>query len=194
MPHLPRGAKAGTTLIQWCASVLAVSGCAPGAGQGRGGAPVVVLAAAARDRMGQVFARFNQHWNELGDLNTLERMLGTIRPTQREYLGCLQGEIDGDTVRVDGSVPATGMKQLQLAVTGSCDSVPRLVGTWHSHPYRADPQNLPIKERRLSAQDLETFGSSPYAVTIVIWDVDSLDTAVRWHGKVVHPARVISWR
>jgi hypothetical protein len=157
-----------------------------------GGAPVVVLARAARDSMNSAFARSNQHWDELADLNTMERMLGTIRPTQHEFLGCLQGEAERGRITIDGWVPARDMKQLQLAVAGSCDAVPRLVGTWHTHPYRADLRNLPIKERRLSAQDLETFGASRLLVTLVMWDEDSVDAAVRLpDGQVVHPARVI---
>lgn len=169
--------------------ILLAAGCAARPAKERG--PVLVLAAAARDSMNAAFARSNQHWNELADLNTMERMLGTIRPTQREYLGCLQGEVDGETVRVDAWVPARDMKRLQLAVAGSCDSVPRLVGTWHTHPYRADLQNLPIKERRLSARDLETFAGSRLRVTLVMWDVDSVDAALRAvDGRVVHPARV----
>jgi hypothetical protein len=154
--------------------------------------PVVVLARAARDSMNAAFARSNEHWNELADLNTMERMLGTIRPTQREYLGCLQGEVNGEVVRIDGWVPARDMKQLQLAVAGSCDSVPRLVGTWHTHPFRADLRNLPVKERRLSAQDLQTFGGSRLRVTLVMWDHDSIDAALRTGpGAMLHPARVV---
>jgi hypothetical protein len=154
--------------------------------------PVVLLAPGARDSMNAAFDRSNEHWNELADLNTMERMLGTIRPTQREYLGCLQGRSQGDTVRIDGWIPARDMKQLQLAVAGSCDSVPRLVGTWHTHPFRADLQNLPVKERRLSAQDLSTFAGSRLKVTLVMWDRDSVDAALRTAGgDVVHPARLL---
>jgi proteasome lid subunit RPN8/RPN11 len=142
--------------------------------------------------MTAVFQRFNRHWNELADLNTLEQMLGTIRPTQREYLGCLQGIVRSDTIRVDAWVPAAEMKQLQLAVTGSCDSVPRLVGTWHTHPYRADLGNHPVKEPLLSRQDLETFRQSPHRVTLLMWDEDSVDAAVKQRGRVVHPAAVIT--
>ncbi len=161
------------------------------AGSAHDRAPAVVLSRAARDSMNAVFARSNEHWDELADLNTMERMLGTIRPTQREFLGCLQGQARGRSIQIDAWVPAVDMKQLQLAVTGSCDSVPRLVGTWHTHPYRADLQNLPIKERRLSAQDLETFVGSRLAVTLVMWDQDSLDAAVRAaDGGIVHPAQV----
>ena len=151
---------------------------------------VVLLARGARDSMSVVFRRFNEHWDELGDLNTLERMLGTVRPTQREYLGCLQGSVRGDTLWVQGWQPAADMKQLQLAVAGNCDTVSHLLGTWHTHPYRADLQNLPIKERSLSAQDLETFRASGLSVTLVMWDVDSLDAAVRDGRDVIHPAAI----
>ncbi len=153
--------------------------------------PVVLLQRSTLDSMTAVFSRFNEHWNELGDLNTLEKMLGTVRPTQREYLGCLQGSLAGDTVRIDGWTPAADMKQLQLAVAGSCDSVARLVGTWHTHPYRADLQNLPVKEPHLSPQDLETFAESSLSVTLVVWDADSVDSAVRDGSSIVHPAVVV---
>lgn len=154
-------------------------------------AGALVIPRAVRDSMNAVFVASNQHWNELGDLNTLERMLGTVRPTQREYLGCLQGTVRGGVVRVDGWTPARDMKRLQLAVAGTCDSVPRVVGTWHTHPFRADLQNLPLKERVLSPQDLETFGSSHYRASVVVWDVDSIDAVVRDpDGTVRHPAVV----
>ena len=173
-------------------AALLVWGTACGARSAEERGPVIVLARAARDSMNAAFARSNEHWNELADLNTMERMLGTIRPTQREYLGCLQGEVDGEGVRIDSWVPARDMKQLQLAVAGSCDFVPRLVGTWHTHPFRADLRNLPVKERRLSTQDLQTFGGSRFRVTLVMWDYDSIDAALRsGSGATLHPARVV---
>lgn len=153
--------------------------------------PRIEVTRAAVEAMDTAFAHSNEHWDELADLNTMERMLGTVRPTQREFLGCLQGQVEGRTVRVEGWVPARDMKQLQLAVAGSCDSVPRLVGTWHTHPYRADLKNLPIKERQLSRQDLDTFGGSGLAATLVMWDRDSLDGAARLQGgPVIHPAEL----
>jgi hypothetical protein len=142
--------------------------------------------------MNTVFQRFNQHWDELADLTTLERMLGTVRPTQLEYLGCLQGTVGQDTIRIEGWTPASNMKQLPLAVDGSCDDVPGLVGTWHTHPYRADLQNKAVKERALSRQDLATFGASSFPVTLVMWDVDSVDAAVRAHDSLTHPATVVT--
>ena len=156
-----------------------------------GGDPTVIISRTARDSMNAAFDRSNEHWNELADLNTMERMLGTIRPTQREFLGCLQGRAGWRTVRIDRWTPAAAMKQLQLAVAGNCDSVPDLIGTWHTHPFRADLRNLPIKERGLSAQDLETFTGTALAVTLVMWDRDSVDVALRGaDGRLVHPARV----
>jgi hypothetical protein len=174
----------------WALPLLALA--APARSTFSGSPPVVVLSRQALESMTTVFQEFNQHWNELAELNTLERMLGTIRPTQREYLGCLQGAVSRDTIRIDGWVPAAGMKQLQLAVTGSCDSVSRLIGTWHTHPYRADLENRPIKEPRLSRQDLETFRLSGYRVTLLMWDLDSVDAAVKRGGEVAHPAIVIT--
>jgi hypothetical protein len=176
--------------ILMLAALTLPCGSAPGESTARD-APRIVLSRTARDSMSTAFARSNEHWNELADLNTMERMLGTIRPTQREFLGCLQGRVDGRTLWIESWVPARDMKQLQLAVTGSCDSVPRLIGTWHTHPYRADLRNLPIKERHLSAQDLETFAGSGLAAVLVMWDPDSIDAALRRpDGGVLHPAPV----
>jgi len=173
-----------------CLAMAAV-GFAPRATASRRADADVALPRTIRDSMNAVFLASNEHWNELGDLNTLERMLGTVRPTQREYLGCLQGTVRDGVVRIDGWMPAHDMKRLQLAVTGSCEGVPRLLGTWHTHPYHADLENLPIKERSLSPQDLETLRTSDYAVMLVIWDVDSLDAAVRVpDGTTRHPAAV----
>ena len=194
-------APAGPPRARWRRTVLlaGVVVCAAlvagGLGFGRAvlqrGDPGLVLPKAIRDSMDGVFVASNEHWNELGDLNTLERMLGTVRPTQREYLGCLQGTVRDGAVRVDGWTPASEMKRLQLAVSGSCDGVPRLVGTWHTHPFRADAQNLPLKERTLSLQDLRTFDATGYSASIVIWDVDSIDAAVRApDGSVHHPAAI----
>ncbi|MDQ3223501.1 MAG: hypothetical protein M3Q75_08555 [Gemmatimonadota bacterium] len=152
---------------------------------------VLLLTRAARDSMSSVFRHFNQHWDELADLTTLEQMLGTIRPTQLEYLGCLQGSVQGDTVRIESWQPAADLKQLQFAVDGNCDTVPRLLGTWHTHPYRADLQNRAIKERSLSAQDLDTFAGAPFSVMLVMWDIDSVDAALRsGSGSLIHPAAV----
>ena len=154
--------------------------------------PAVLLPRAVLASMSAAFTNSNQHWNELEDLNTLTQMLGTVKPTQREFLGCLQGEVMRDTLLIQGWAPARHMKQLQFAVTGDCDGLPGFVGTFHTHPYRADLQNLPLKERSLSRQDLETFAAAPDLVTMAVWDADSVDAAIKdSKGGIVHPATVI---
>jgi hypothetical protein len=153
---------------------------------------MLVLAPGVRDSINAIFLRFNVHWNELAETNTLTQMLGTGRPTQREYLGCLVGHAHGDTVWVTGWQPARDLKQLQFAVTGSCDQVARLVGAWHTHPYRAGPDGHALKENALSAHDLATFAAGQDRAVIAAWDVDSMDAAVRGDdGAVHHPAAVV---
>ena len=152
----------------------------------------ILLARPVLDSMSAIWTRANEHWNELADLNWMERNLGTVRPTQREFLGCLEGERRGDTVAVDGWVPARNMKRLMTAVTGDCAGLARYVGTFHTHPYLADARNLPTKQRFLAPQDLLSFEGSDDAVALVIWEVDSVDAAARtMAGEVVHPVPVV---
>ena len=151
----------------------------------------VTISQPVLDSMNVIFGESNRNWDKLQDLNTMERMLGTVRPTQKEYLGCLQGSVDAGSVTVNGFLPARNMRQLQLAVTGTCDSLPRIIGSWHTHPYHADPENRPLKSRALSPQDLATFAASTDRVAIVVWDQDSLDAAVKApDGSIIHPAKV----
>jgi hypothetical protein len=99
------------------------------------------------------------------------------------------GEVGADTLWVRRLAAAARLKQLQFAVGGSCDTVTSLVGTWHTHPYRADASGNAIKLRGLSAQDLATFAAAPELVTMVMWDPDSLDVAARVpDGGLRHPA------
>jgi len=66
-----------------------------------------------------------------------------------------------------------------------------VVGTWHTHPYRADLENQPVKERSLSRQDVATFAETAWAVTLVMWDEDSVDAAARDAGGTIrHPVAV----
>ena len=160
-------------------------------GGDRAAAGAVTLSRAVLDSMNVIFEESNRNWDQLQDLNTMERMLGTVRPTQKEYLGCLQGTLDVASARVSGFLPARNMRQLQLAVTGTCDSLPRVIGSWHTHPYHADPENRALKSRELSPQDLATFAASTDRVAIAVWDRDSLDAAVKApDGTIIHPAGV----
>ena len=167
--------------------LLAVPGCA--GGRDREG--TITLSRAVLDSMNVIFGESNRNWDSLQDLNTLERMLGTVRPTQKEYLGCLQGRAGAKSAAIDGFLPARNMRQLQLAVTGTCDSLARIIGSWHTHPFHADPSNRALKSRVLSPQDLATFAAGEDRVVIVVWDVDSLDAAVKAaDGTVIYPASV----
>jgi hypothetical protein len=149
----------------------------------------VLLSAELRGRMSAIWVENNRHWDELAGQNTLTQLLGTGKPTQREYLGCLTGDVQGDTLFVRRLEPAADLKQLQFAVAGTCDGVAQLVGSFHTHPYRADPAGRPLKERGLSTMDLETFAHAPDLVALVMWDRDSLDGATKaWDGSVRHPA------
>ena len=172
------------------AGTLLLSAAGPPGAARRGGS--VSLSRAVLDSMNDIFDESNRNWDKLQDLNTMERMLGTVRPTQKEYLGCLQGSVEIAVATVNGFLPARNMRQLQLAVTGSCDSLPRVIGSWHTHPFHADPENRAIKSRELSPQDLATFAASTDRVAIVIWDRDSLDAAVKApDGTIIHPASVV---
>jgi len=65
-------------------------------------------------------------------------------------------------------------------------------GARHLPPYLADSLNRAIKQRRLAPQDLRTFGEFSEVISLVIWDVDSVDAAVRaTDGAVVYPAQVL---
>ena len=152
---------------------------------------VVVLSTGLRGLMSALWVENNRHWDELADQNTLTQLLGTGKPTQREYLGCLMGDVAGDTLFVRRLVHAEHLKQLQFAVAGDCDGVEHLVGTFHTHPYRADSEGRAVKERGLSPMDLETFTAATDLVTMVMWDLDSLDVATKAvDGSVRHPATV----
>ena len=149
---------------------------------------VVVLPTQTRGLMSALWVENNRHWDELADQNTLTQLLGTGKPTQREYLGCLMGDVAGDTLFVRRLVHAEHLKQLQFAVAGDCDGVEHRVGTFHTHPYRADSAGRAAKERGLSAMDLKTFAAATDLVTIVMWDLDSLDVATKAvDGSVRHP-------
>ena len=184
------GMLARSMCVAALAGILELSAtAAPGVSRSDGS---ITLSRAVLDSMNDIFEESNRNWDSLQDLNTMERMLGTVRPTQKEYLGCLQGSVELAFVSVDGFLPARNMRQLQLAVTGTCDSLPRIIGSWHTHPFHADPENRALKSRELSPQDLATFAASADRVAIVMWDRDSLDAAVKApDGRLVHPANVV---
>ncbi len=182
-------------VVAVAAAAILVGGAvwpAPADASAARGMPAVVLPASVRESIDSIFVAGNKHWNQLAEENQLAQMLGTGKPTQLEYMGCLRGRTAGDTVWVDGTTPARGMIRFQFAVTGTCDHVRDLVGTWHTHPYRAAADGSAIKERHLSSTDLKTFASGADRAVLAVWDVDSIDVAVRaMNGVVRHPGAVV---
>src|SRR5436190_11319858 len=122
---------------------------------------VVILPADLRGLMSALWVENNRHWDELADQNTLTQLLGTGKPTQREYLGCLMGDVAGDTLFVRRLVHAKHLKQLQFAVAGDCEGIERLVGSFNTHPYRADSAGHALKPPRLSPTPLHTSPPPP---------------------------------
>jgi len=171
---------------------LALAAGVPLAARRPGPATIVVVERPVLDSMSAIWTSGNANWDQLADLNWMERSLGTVRATQREYLGCLQGELRGDSAIVRGFVPARNMKRLMLAVTGDCSGVAGYLGTFHTHPYLADTQNRATKQRFLAPQDLMSFRDSEDRLALVVWDVDSLDAAIRVSDdSILHPALVV---
>jgi hypothetical protein len=142
--------------------------------------------------MTDVWVENNRHWDELADQNTLTQLLGTGKPTQHEYLGCLVGDVARDTLFLRRLVEARNLKQLQFAVAGDCDGVAQVVGTFHTHPYRADSTGHALKERGLSPMDLRSFAASQDLLAMVMWDRDSLDIATKGpDGSLRHPTPLV---
>jgi hypothetical protein len=151
---------------------------------------VVVLPTAIRDSMAAIWTETNRNWDWVSTLNTPGELMSAA-PTRR-YLGCLTGSAIGDTLWVSHLIPATGVKQRESGITGDCSNVVGLIGTWHTHPYRAGFQRRAIKERGLSGLDFKAFAAAADLVTIVMWDADSLDLATKGPaGRVQHPTPYI---
>src|SRR5207245_2729212 len=83
------------------------------------------------------------------------------KPTQREYLGCLVGDVAGDTLFVRRLVHAKHWKQLQFAVAGDCEGVERRVCSFHTHPYRGDSAGRALHDLGLSARDVVAVAAAP---------------------------------
>lgn len=158
-------------------------------------ADAVVLPEPVLASMNERFLANNEHWDEapVRKGGARYRMQGVDRATPLEYMGCLQGEVRNDTLRIHGWREPRDLVQFQFGVDGSCEQVPDLVGTWHTHPYRVERVGgEPVKVPSLSPADLRTFAEGRDAVILAVWDVDSVDAATRGPGgEVVHPAPVV---
>ena len=152
-------------------------------------ATVVVLPREIRDSMSATWSASNLNWDWVPAPSTPSAMAS--RPT-RTYLGCLTGHAAGDTLWVTQLVPAANVRRREFSVTGDCSHVADVVGTWHTHPYRPGYEGRVVKERGLSGLDFKAFAAGGYPVTIVVWDTDSLDLAIKApQGGLRHPAPYI---
>lgn len=152
----------------------------------------VLIPARVLASMNERFVENNEHWDEAPTMNRITQLLRSGRPTQLEYMGCLTGEVSGDTVRVETWTEARNLIQLQFGVDGTCDHVTDLLGTWHTHPFRADVHGHPIKSRGLSDSDLRSFAQGDDRLILVLWDVDSVTVAVRnGEGEPIYPAPAV---
>ena len=176
--------------MRTAAALILICGVAPGQEPSRP-STVVVLPSAMRDSMSAIWTVNNRHWDWVPNGNTPADLQGFSAPTHR-YLGCLTGSPAGDTLWLRHFVPAAGVKPRQLEVTGDCSNVAGFIGTWHTHPYRAGFERRAIKERGLSGRDLKAFAAASDLVMIAVWDVDSLDLAVKGpEGGVRYPVSYI---
>jgi len=148
---------------------------------------IVVLPREIRDSMSATWSASNRNWDWVPEANTPSAMAMASRPT-RAHFGCLTGYAAGDTLRVTQLVPSADVTRRQFSVTGDCRQVADVIGTWHTHPYRPGFEGRVIKERALSGLDFRTFAAGGYVVTIVVWDTDSLDLALKTPAGVRHPA------
>lgn len=151
---------------------------------------VVVLPAAIRDSMSAIWSESNRGWDDVTDMSAITPMRNSEKPT-RAYLGCLTGYAAGDTLWVRHLAQAAGVMHRRFSVIGDCSKVPEVVGTWHTHPYRAGYKGRVIKERGLSGREWKKFGAGGELVVIVMWDVDSIDLAMRAPDGARHSAHYI---
>lgn len=193
----PGGTLLPGVLLATTLAILPATGAASSRGQSDARATgvvprTVVIPRPVLTSMNERFVENNEHWEDAPRMNSITQLLRSGRPTQLEYLGCLQGEVTDSTVRVRAWAEARDLVQLQFGVDGTCDHVPDLLGTWHTHPYRADVRGRPIKSRGLSPSDLESFAAGDDRMILVLWDVDSLTVAVRnGDGEPVHPVPAV---
>lgn len=151
---------------------------------------VVVLPREVRDSLSAAWSASNLNWDWVPSASTPSAVATASRPT-RSHFGCLTGYATSDTLWVTHLMPAADVRRRQFSVTGDCSRVADVIGTWHTHPYRPGYEGRVVKERGLSGLDFKTFAAGAYPVTIVVWDTDSIDLALKTSEGLRHPAPVI---
>ena len=116
---------------------------------------------------------------------------GRGSPIWRETMRCLHGRISTDTLWITSWEAPRGERAFAAAVTGECDDSDNSVGSWHTHPWKADSLEHPIKTRGLSVGDLRAFRASSDRISLAQWDRDSITGAVRaFNGSMQYPIAV----
>ncbi len=151
---------------------------------------VILVANDVRDSMNMVFLHSTAGWRQYLNINPANYGRGT--PIWRETMRCLRGRISTDTLWITAWETPRGLRSFAAAVTGECDDLEDAVGSWHTHPWRSDSLQLPIKTRGLSVGDLRAFHASADLISLAQWDRDSIAGAVRaFNGSVQYPIPVL---
>jgi hypothetical protein len=151
---------------------------------------VILVANDVRDSMNMVFLHSTSGWRKYPTyVNAANYGRGT--PIWQETMRCLRGHISTDTLWITAWESPRGERAFAAAVTGECDDRPDAVGSWHTHPWRADSIAMPVKIRELSIGDLRAFRASADRIALAQWDRDSIAGAVRaFNGSVQYPVQV----
>ncbi len=152
---------------------------------------VILVANDVRDSMNMVFLHSTAGWRKY-QKNVNPANFGRGTPIWRETMRCLRGRISNDTLWITAWETPRGERAFAAAVTGECDDNDEAVGSWHTHPWRADSAQKPMKTRGLSVGDLRAFHSSSDLVALAQWDRDSIAGAVpAFNGSVQYPIPVL---
>jgi hypothetical protein len=151
---------------------------------------VILVANDVRDSMNVVFLHSTSGWkNYHPNVNPMNYGRGS--PIWRETMRCLHGRISSDTLWITSWEAPRGERAFASAVTGECDDSDDAVGSWHTHPWRADSLQHPLKTRGLSVGDLRAFRASSDRISLAQWDRDSISGAVRdFNGSMQYPIAV----
>ena len=152
---------------------------------------VILVANNVRDSMNMVFLHSTSGWRKK-NANINPANFGRGTPIWRETMRCLHGRISTDTLWITSWESPRGERAFAAAVTGECDDADDAVGSWHTHPWRADSMQKPMKTRGLSVGDLRAFRASADRISLAQWDRDSISGAIRsFNGSVQYPVPVL---